>query len=268
VWFVWSGLFLLLQPNLCFSADTVKSQLALDLNLPYHVLDLTPADDHDDRQPAAGNFLIQPDRDGLISDTGYFFLYQVAFISILYIAPESISNWSDETKKKDRIKSWQENIREVVRDEDKWTVNYIGHPYFGAAYYIRARERGYQRGKAFWYAVALSTAYEFGIEAMFENPSQQDLIVTPVLGSALGYYFETVRDDIRRSEARTGKLTGYDRFLLNVTDPLNYLNQYADKWFKGDVEVNFMPYFTLPSTPRHSDTSRSGTFGLLLNIQW
>ena len=30
-------------------------------------------------------------------------------------------------------------------DKDDWTIDYIGHSYFGAAYHIRARERGFDR---------------------------------------------------------------------------------------------------------------------------
>jgi len=44
-----------------------------------------------------------PDREGIISDTRNFLLFQLAFTGFLYIAPESISNWSDEQKKKDRF---------------------------------------------------------------------------------------------------------------------------------------------------------------------
>ena len=210
-----------------------------------------------------------PDKEGLIADTKYFFLYQVVFTGFLYVAPQSISKWSDEQKDKDRFESWKENVSRAVWDEDEWTVNYIGHPYFGAAYYIRARERGYDRTTSFWYSAALSTTYEYGIEAMFENPSIQDLIVTPVLGSALGYYFEGLRTDIRTKQKNTGTRTATDNFLLNLTDPLGYLNQYMDKWFGSDVDADIAPFFRVgPMQSRSTGKGHSSSIGLLFNIQW
>mgnify|MGYP002639742536 CR=1 FL=1 len=209
---------------------------------------------------------IKFDKAGLISDSKYFFLYQAVFTGFLYIAPQSISNWSDEQKEKDRFESWRDNVSKVVWDEDKFSVNYIGHPYFGAAYYIRARERGYDRQSSFWYSTAMSTAYEFGIEAMFEHPSIQDLIVTPVLGSALGYYFESLRADVKRKKARNGMYSTGDKFLLNITDPLGYLNDIVRGWFKSDVEVVVTPFFKVAD--QKQVVPHTATIGMLLNIRW
>jgi hypothetical protein len=81
-------------------------------------------------------------------------------------------------------------------------VNYIGHPYFGATYYTRARERGFDRIDSFLYSAVASTIYEFGVEAIFERPSYQDLIVTPIGGALLGgFVFEPFRNWIRRRDS-------------------------------------------------------------------
>ena len=210
-----------------------------------------------------------PDREGIISDTRNFLLFQLAFTGFLYIAPESISNWSDEQKKKDRFQSWKDNVSKIVWDTDDWTVNYIGHPYFGAAYYIHARQRGYDETASFWYSALLSTTYEFGIEAMFENPSIQDLIVTPLAGTALGYYFEDLRARINSEAKHSGWLSAGDKFLLNLTDPLGYLNQYVDNWFGPDVDVEIAPYFRLsPNSSSQSGSRDSTVYGLALNIRF
>ncbi|WP_367115459.1 DUF3943 domain-containing protein, partial [Marivivens sp.] len=34
-------------------------------------------------------------------------------------------------------------------DSDDWYINYVVHPYWGGAYYVRARERGYTDRQAF-----------------------------------------------------------------------------------------------------------------------
>jgi hypothetical protein len=39
-----------------------------------------------------------PDYKGAARDTAYFMVYQLAAIGLLYIAPESVSGWSDEDK--------------------------------------------------------------------------------------------------------------------------------------------------------------------------
>jgi hypothetical protein len=104
-------------------------------------------------------------------------------------------------------------------------VNYIGHPYFGATYFIRARERGFDRIDSFLYAAVASAIYEFGVEAIFERPSFQDLIVTPVGGALLGgFVFEPFRNWIKRKP----ELKWYDHVGLIVTDPIGALNYLAD----------------------------------------
>ncbi len=248
-------------------ADDTKP-LTLPLSLPLAQV-LNPATDTPQLTKSPEPVTVIPDRQGIIADTRNFLLFQVAFTGFLYVAPESISNWSDEQKKKDRFQSWRDNVSKVVWDTDDWTVNYIGHPYFGAAYYIRARERGYDERAAFWYSALLSTAYEFGIEAMFENPSIQDLIVTPLAGTALGYYFEDLRARIRSEAKHSGWLSAGDKFLLNLTDPLGYLNQYIDNWFGPEVEAEIAPYFQLAAErTRTSDSQRTNAYGLLLSIRW
>ena len=73
-------------------------------------------------------------------------------------------------------------------DDDKFYLNYMLHPYWGATYYIRGRERRLSRWQSLGYSALLSTLYEFGAEAFFEPVSYQDLIVTPLIGSLLGEY--------------------------------------------------------------------------------
>ncbi len=135
------------------------------------------------------------DRAGLKRDTYYFLGYQLVSIGILYILPENMSGWSDEQKEEYSLSRWWYNVRHPTWDSDDFFINYVTHPYWGAAYFVRARERGYTSGESFWYSAMLSAMYEFGAEALFEQPSIQDLIVTPVLGSLLGRYFMGVREN-------------------------------------------------------------------------
>jgi hypothetical protein len=117
-----------------------------------------------------------PDSEGLWRDTRYFLGYQVAAIGILYAMPESVTGWTDEQKHNYSLSVWWDNVTSPSCDSDDFFINYVTHPYWGAAYYMRAHERGYDRKAAFWYSVLLSTTYEFGVEALFEEPSIQDLV--------------------------------------------------------------------------------------------
>jgi hypothetical protein len=70
-----------------------------------------------------------------------------------------------------------------VIDSDDAVTNYVFHPYWGAAYYIRARERGFGVLGSAVYSALLSTIFEFGVEAFFEQPSYQELIMSSIAGT-------------------------------------------------------------------------------------
>jgi hypothetical protein len=166
-----------------------------------------------------------PDRRGIKRDTMYFFGYQIVAVGILYVLPESITKWSDEQKKEYDLDRWAKNVRNPAWDDDRWYVNYVLHPYWGAAYYTRARERGFGELESFLYSAFLSSSYEFGVEALFEQPSFQDLIVTPIAGSLIGWAIEPVRGRIK---AKGPEQLWYDKLFLVLTDPLGAANSLVD----------------------------------------
>ncbi|HWR89315.1 MAG TPA: DUF3943 domain-containing protein [Dissulfurispiraceae bacterium] len=174
----------------------------------------------------AGDVIIR-DWAGIGRDTAYFLGYQFVVVGILYVLPESVTQWSKDEKQSYDIERWFNNVRNPVWDEDKWYLNYVVHPYWGATYYIRARERGFDKGASFLYSAFLSALFEFGVEALFEPPSYQDLIVTPVAGSLIGMYvFEPLRERIK---AKGPQLEWYQRMALVLTDPLGALSKVTDR---------------------------------------
>jgi len=221
--------------------------------------------------PDAG--IDQPDRRGLRRDTWYFVGYQFAVIGILYLAPESVSGWTDEQKSDYSLSIWWDNVTSPTWDSDDFYINYILHPYWGAAYFVRARERGYPTSQAFWYSALLSALYEFGAEALFEQPSIQDLIVTPVFGSLLGSYFVNVRDNVRERELDRGYRTTGDKWVLALTDPLGSLNRMFDRWFGWDeANAQLRPYYRVrqPGLPgsRRLPAAADTEFGIQFSIAW
>lgn len=191
----------------------------------------------------------QGDWKGIGKDATYFLGYQAVFAGFLYILPESITSWDSEQKHA-TVNKWAKNVQNPTWDKDVWWVNYLGHPYFGATYYIRARERGFGESGSFLASAAFSAMYEFGIEAFFEQPSYQDLIVTPVGGLLVGkFIFEPIRNTIKAKK----DLEWSDHLLLLLTDPLGAANGLVDRWLgvKSDIRMVGAPA-TRPLTPQSS----------------
>jgi hypothetical protein len=191
---------------------------------------------------------------GLGRDTAFFLGYQVIGAGIWFLTPESVSQWSSE-QRKTSLQKWWENVRHPQWDPDTWYVNYLGHPYFGAIAYIRARERRFGALGGLGYAALLSGLYEYGIEALFERPSYQDLIVTPVGGLLLGaLLFDPIREHIRRKSA----LNWYDHVTLTLTDPLGVSNRLMERlWgLQTDIRVQLHVPALASSAPFNEPTAR------------
>lgn len=148
-------------------------------------------------------------RYGLISDkTNYMAFLHIAAAGLLYIMPESVTNWDKSTMSLSSVTDkWARNVKHgPVWDKDDWVINYIGHPYQGAAYYVFARQSGYDWQEAFLFSTIISTfMWEYGFESFAEAPSTQDLIVTPIAGSILG---EILLSGGKRVAENDGKVLG------------------------------------------------------------
>ena len=218
-----------------------------------------------------------PDLDGLKKDTAYFLIYQFSIIGALWVAPESISGWSDETKDDFSFQQYKDKVSKVVWDKDDWWINYILHPYWGGVYYVRAQERGFGPKGSFLYAVTLSSLYEFGAEAFFENPSIQDLIVTPVAGYFVGKYFMDVRAGIEKKPL--SERSGTDTFIMVMTDPMGAMNRKVESWFGKESEVTLRPMIgpqfetQMVSDARFDRATQTNyigttTFGMKMALRW
>ena len=234
--------------------------------------------DADPDRPTLG--IVPPsekDAAGLRRDTVYFLSYQVVSLGLLYMAPESVSNWTPEKKDSVNFTKWWNNVSDPQWDSDDWWINYALHPYWGAAYFVRARLRGYDSRESFWYSFALSSVYEFGVEAIFEEPSIQDIFVTPALGAVLGSAFMNIREDIYAKQLTESGITGWDRFLLGATDPLGWLNQQVDKLVGYDAQVSFSPFHGQFRAPKdvgmgwdsgQQTQSDQTVYGLQFTVRW
>lgn len=203
----------------------------------------------------ANNLLAEksaPDWEGIWRDTGLLAGSQIGAVAITYVLPESFSNWSKE-KKRQMFSNYGKHFVDPVIDDDKYYVNYILHPYWGATYYIRARERGLSKKSSLVYSTMMSALYEFGVECIFEKPSIQDLIVTPGVGSLLGaFVFEPLREKIKSKP----DLHWYDHAMLVATDPIGVLSTGFEKLF--GIKSNISLGYLMPTTPNPSLSAAAG----------
>lgn len=246
-------------------------------------LSATPAEPRDDqakppdrwRQPPKDH----PDWSGARRDVAYFLMHQFAAIAVLYVAPESVSGWSEEQKRNYSFRQWRDNVAKPVWDEDVWWINYVLHPYWGAAYYTRAREQGLDRAQSFWFSALLSTLFEYGAEALAEPVSKQDLVLTPVFGALLGeYLFAPLRARIRD---QPGQLDWSDKALLVLTDPLGAINEETDRLLGTGTSIRLWhpgvpashehppPGQRYTHTPAHAGLpAAKPAWGIQLSIDW
>lgn len=205
-----------------------------------------------------------PDLPGLGADTAHFVGYNLAAMLLMAPRERDESGYRDPPQGFER---WWDNVTHPVWDQDAWYNNYLLHPYWGASYYVRGRERGLDRGQAFWYSVLLSTIFEVGAEAMVEPVSYQDLVITPVVGSLLGeFVFWPVRQRILAKQS----LDTTDKVVLVLTDPLGAINAAVDRVLGIETEWTLVPRRP-PVTafaPGSRAQPRDAGWTLQLRAQW
>lgn len=151
-----------------------------------------------------------------------------AFVGTLFVLeclPEDATSWNRaELQDVPLFERWYDHVirKGPEWDHDNAVFNYVLHPYAGAAYFMGARSCGFNFYQSMLYSAIISTVgWEFGIEAFMERPSYQDIVITPVVGAAIGEGFYKLKRHIVDHNYRL-----FDsRFLGNVVafliDPLN-----------------------------------------------
>lgn len=151
-----------------------------------------------------------------------------AFISTLFVLeclPEDATNWNKaEIRRTPIFKRWYNNVVKdgPMWDNDKFVMNYILHPYAGAAYFMAARSCGYNFWRSMLFSTAISTiGWEFGVEAFMERPSYQDIVLTPVVGSIIGESFYKIKRHIVSNGYRLAGSKILGNIVAFIVDPVN-----------------------------------------------
>lgn len=197
--------------------------------------------------------IYNPQRDPkrLLYNTGLYATAAVGAFGLLWIAPESISKWDkEEIKEEGLFKKWRENVKAgPVLDEDDFIMNYVIHPWAGGVYYMTARGSGYKPWECVTYSFLMSTFFwEYGVEAFAEIPSIQDLIITPVIGSAAGEAFFIAKRSIIKNDRRILKSKALGNTTLFIMDPFNELLDIIGYKTKNKIQA-YSSVLPLPANP-------------------
>jgi Domain of unknown function (DUF3943) len=123
----------------------------------------------------------------------------------------------------DGPRDWKNNFKTGPKwDEDRFSINFIGHPHTGSIYYNVARSNGYSYWGSLPFAIQGSLTWEFLGEN--ERPSINDMINTPISGAFLGEIFYRVSSNILDDRTR-GAERVFRELLAGVVDPTRALNR-------------------------------------------
>jgi|GEM_PF-1637227 len=177
-------------------------------------------------------FNLEPRYNDLAKETRNIGILSVGVMLAIFALPEDISNWDRSEMKPDMLgDKWVENNRDgPVWDKDEWEINYIGHPYFGAVYYVVARNQGFGPMGSFTYSFLMSAfLWEMGIEALAEVPSKQDLLITPIIGSILGEAFYIWEQRILENDGKLWGSHGLGSGALLLVNPAGSLSKVINR---------------------------------------
>jgi hypothetical protein len=202
----------------------------------------------------------------LVKQTRNFLVPATAIMGVIYALPKEITHW----EKFVPSEMFDRYIKHInagpVIDKDRPIINYVGHPYSGAIYYVTARHAGFSPGVSFGYSAFMSTVFwDYGLEGFQEIPSIQDLIVTPVLGSLLGEMMLTAE---KKLKANDGVLLGSKALGsvgLTLLNPAEAILKKSDALFgKGQFIKDSEGYLRL--APSDMGDSMEFKWGVLLKF--
>jgi len=151
----------------------------------------------------------------------FIFGFETISTTILFVSPESISRWDmSEITMVNCLNNFKRAYTEPpIIDKDWWIVNYIGHPYQGAYFYNAVRSQNATILQSSLFCFGHSMLWEYFAEAFFEQPSIQDILVTPISGILIG-------ELAHRATIRMGRngFTWYEKGLIVLFNPMYVLN--------------------------------------------
>jgi Domain of unknown function (DUF3943) len=124
---------------------------------------------------------------------------EIICMGVLMALPKEVTKWQPGF-----LDDAMKNVKKAfssppVNDEDDWGFNFVGHPYAGSLYYNSIRSQDATIFQSFVFSFAQSFVWEYLIEGMAEQPSLQDMIITPIFGTLLGEASHVATIKMRRN---------------------------------------------------------------------
>jgi len=124
-------------------------------------------------------------------------------------------------------KTWKYNLQHGWEwDNDRFGVNFIGHPHSGSNYFNVARSNGYSFWGSIPFAIAGSAQWEWFAENT--RPSKNDLINTPLSGAFLGEILYRISSNILDDRTHGAERVWREIF-AGIINPTRALNRFAQK---------------------------------------
>jgi hypothetical protein len=121
------------------------------------------------------------------------------------------------------FQSWKINITQGMEwDNDRFGVNFIGHPYSGTLSYNAGRSNGYNYYQSFCFALGGSLMWEYFGENT--RPSYNDIIYTPVNGTFFGEIFYRLSSNILDDRTRGGERV-FREIAAGLINPMRGINR-------------------------------------------
>ncbi len=121
------------------------------------------------------------------------------------------------------LSTWKYNIKKGWEwDNDRFGINFIGHPYSGSYYFNVGRANGYNFWQSIPFAIEGSLLWEYFGENT--RPSINDIINTPVSGVFLGEIMYRVSSNILDDRTRGGRRL-FKELLAGIVDPPRAFNR-------------------------------------------
>jgi hypothetical protein len=121
------------------------------------------------------------------------------------------------------LTTWKNNIRKGWEwDNDRFGINFIGHPHSGNTYFNIARSDGYNFWQSFPFAVGGSLMWEYFGENT--RPSINDIINTPVSGAFLGEILYRLSSNILDDRTRGGNRV-FREIIAGIINPPRALSR-------------------------------------------
>ncbi len=119
--------------------------------------------------------------------------------------------------------TWKKNLKGPwVWDNDRFGMNFLGHPHTGNYYFNTARANGFTFGQSFPFAVGGSLIWELFGEK--DPPSRNDIINTPISGMFLGEILYRISSNILNDRTR-GVNRVFREFLAGIINPPRAFNR-------------------------------------------